>query len=361
MQILNLRLNPPAQTIPIFVGQALWQEIRKFLKDNFSTHQTFVISDENVVRIYGEQIENHFRSINRYGGIISFPAGEESKSRQWKAKLEDQLFEKKAGRDSLIVAIGGGVTGDLAGYVASSLHRGIPLIQVPTSVLAQVDSSVGGKVGINHPTGKNLLGSFHQPRAIFSDISLLATLPDEEYFNGLAEVIKYAVILDKQLFDFLLKNAKKIKNRDESGLKYIITKSISLKIKVVELDEQEESYRTILNFGHTLGHAIEKLTNFKIKHGFAIAAGMMYAVKLSHQKFGYPDERIKTFADLLKIYQLNSVDISRFSEEKLWETTFSDKKVRQNKPHFSLLDDKENARLLVPITFEEFRSALRSG
>ena len=172
-----------------------------------------MISDENVFRIYAHKVEKYLGRLGRWGGVISFPAGEESKTRQQKTQLEDRLFEKKAGRDSLIVAFGGGVTGDMAGFVAASLHRGIPLIQVPTSVLAQVDSSIGGKVGINHPSGKNLLGSFHQPEAIFSDISLLDTLPDEEYFNGLAEVIKYAVTLDNQLFDFLLTNAEAIKNR----------------------------------------------------------------------------------------------------------------------------------------------------
>jgi len=361
MQTLNLRLKPPARVIPIFVGQNLWQHFQEFLTEKFPTHQIFVISDENVFRIYAHKVEKYLGRLGRWGGIISFPAGEESKTRQQKAQLEDRLFEKKAGRDSLIVAIGGGVTGDLAGFVAASLHRGIPLIQVPTSILAQVDSSIGGKVGINHPSGKNLLGSFHQPEAIFSDISLLDTLPDEEYFNGLAEVIKYAVTLDNQLFDFLLTNADEIKNRDKTALKKIITTSIGLKINVVEMDEQEQSYRTILNFGHTLGHAIEKLADFKIKHGYAIAAGMVYAARLSHQKFGYPSNKIKNLSDILNTYQLNSVNIKNFSEEELWKTTFSDKKVRQNKPHFTLLDEKENARLLVPVTFEEFKSALRSG
>ncbi len=361
MQTLNLRLKTPARVIPIFVGQNLWQRLQEFFAEKFPSHQIFAISDDIIIRIYSKQIENYLGKLERWGGIISFPAGEESKTRQQKAKLENRLFEKQAGRDSLIVAIGGGVTGDLAGFVAASLHRGIPLIQVPTSVLAQVDSSIGGKVGINHPSGKNLLGSFHQPEAIFSDISLLDTLPDEEYFNGLAEVIKYAVTLDNQLFDFLLTNAGKIKNRDKTALKNIITISIGLKIKVVEMDEQEQSYRTILNFGHTLGHAIEKLTKFKIKHGYAIAAGMVYAARLSHQKFGYPANKIKNLSEILDTYHLNSVNIKNFSEDELWKTTFSDKKVRQNKPHFTLLDEKENARLLVPVTFEEFQNALRSG
>lgn len=361
MQILNLHLNRLSQKISIHVGQNLWPQISRFIEEEYTGHSCFIISDTNVTRIYGDEMKRHFKNIKRFRGILNFPAGEESKTRQQKAQLEDQLLAKKAGRDSVIVAVGGGVTGDLAGFVAASLHRGVPLIQVPTSLLAQVDSSIGGKVGINHPNGKNLLGSFYHPKVIFTDIQLLSSLPEIEFFNGMAEVIKYAVTLDSQLLNDLMTKSDLIKRNNTESLLPIVTKSIQLKINVVEKDERETEFRSLLNFGHTMGHAIEKLTNYKVKHGFAVAAGMHYAARLSQQKFGYPENMVEQIKNICDAYALNSVDSADYDVDQLWEAVFSDKKVRQNRPHFTLLDSEAKVRLMEPVTYKEFCLALQGS
>ncbi|MEL6824301.1 MAG: 3-dehydroquinate synthase family protein, partial [Calditrichota bacterium] len=262
--------------VPFIAGFGLWRQLDGFLRENYPSHRKFVIADENLGRLYGQSTD----ALAEKYEWLTFPAGEVEKSRERKAALEDELFKRGAGRDSVLIALGGGVTGDLVGYIAASFQRGVPLIQMPSSLLAQVDSSIGGKVGINHASGKNLLGAFYHPAAVFSDIALLRSLPDEELYNGMAEVIKYAVILDDQLWQILEEKAAAILKRDPEVLENVITRCARLKIDVVEQDEREGDLRSLLNWGHTVGHAIENLSEYRVKHGFAIAAGMMVAAVL---------------------------------------------------------------------------------
>ena len=250
MQKLHLNIKAAEKKIPIYIGQNLWEYLVTFLLENYSSHSIYVIADSNVGQIYHDAVRKKLSVLKNFKDLIFFPAGEASKTRREKDKLEDILLKRFAGRDSLILAMGGGVTGDLAGYVASSLHRGIPLIHMPTSLLAFVDSSIGGKVGINHPLGKNLIGSFFQPRAIFVDVSLLETLQTVEYHNGMAEVIKYAVILDQNLWKELEDKRKEILAKDLDTIQDVITSCIKIKIQVVEADEEESGYRSVLNFGN---------------------------------------------------------------------------------------------------------------
>ena len=256
--------------------------------------------------------------------------------------------------------MGGGVTGDLAGYVASSLHRGIPLIHMPTSLLAFVDSSIGGKVGINHPLGKNLIGSFFQPRAIFVDVSLLETLQTVEYHNGMAEVIKYAVILDQNLWKELEDKRKEILAKDLDTIQDVITSCIKIKIQVVEVDEEESGYRSVLNFGHTIGHAIEQLAQYTIKHGFAISEGMVFAAGLSEKILNYSESNIKRLKQLLERYHLNFNNLKKYDPEIIWETICRDKKARQQTPRFTLIDANNKPSLFYPVTKEDFISGFKS-
>ncbi len=358
MPALHLQISSPPQEIPVFIGSNLWQELVSFLLNNFPDHSVFVITDSHLAKIYSTTIKQQLNALSSFKKIFVFPAGEESKSREEKARLEDALLHGKAGRDSVILAVGGGVTGDLAGFVAATLHRGVPFIQVPTSLLAQTDSSIGGKVGINHPAGKNLLGAFYQPAAIFTDIRFLITLPEEEFRNGMAEVIKYAVILDEKLYQWLEAESTQILNKETTVLEKIIRRCVELKIRVVQRDEKESNYRSILNFGHTVGHALEKLTAYSVKHGEAVAEGMRVAARLSARLLNYPTEQVDRLDRLLDTYGLARPDVRRFPAEQIWEAIQSDKKARQQTPRFTLLRAPQTAQLFHPVKKEELIGAL---
>ncbi len=357
MPQLHLALKSQPVRIPIFIESKIWSRMTAFIKKNFEQQAVFVVADQQVADLYASEIKDHLRSLPRFKEIITFPRGERSKSRFQLGRLQDVLLQKKAGRDTVLIALGGGVTGDLVGFVAATLHRGVPLIQVPTSLLAQVDSSIGGKVGIDHPSGKNLLGNFYQPAAVFIDPEFLKTLPDDEFINGMAEVMKYGIILSPPLLRRLEIEQKKILGKHPQTLKNIVKHCVELKLKVVQRDEKESHYRSILNFGHTAGHAIEQLSRYRLKHGFAVAAGMKISLKLSEQLFGYPESQVKSIYTLLKNYQLERVDLHRLSFERVWELILSDKKVRQQSPRFTLLDHRQKAVLFHSVTKKEFRNA----
>ena len=213
--------------------------------------------------------------------ILEVPDGEEYKSLESAGKLYQQLAEFGAERSTVILALGGGVIGDLAGFVAATYMRGVPLVQLPTTLLAQCDSSIGGKTAVNHGQLKNEIGAFYQPKMTIADIATLKTLPTEELTGGLAEVIKYAVIKDEQFFVYLEKHLDLIKALDDNVLETIVAKSAQIKVEVVEIDEKDTGLRNILNFGHTVGHAVESVTNFQVAHGQAVAIGMVAAAKIA--------------------------------------------------------------------------------
>jgi 3-dehydroquinate synthase len=358
MQILHLHIRAQVLTIPIFIENQFRKNLKTYLHQNLSNHSIFVVSDSNVAQIYSKQIYSEIGAIPGFKDILIFPAGEESKSRYEKGQLEDQLLKHKIGRDTVLIAFGGGVTGDLSGFVAATLHRGIPLIHVPTTLLAQVDSSIGGKVGINHLEGKNLIGAFYQPNAIFVNIRFLQTLPQDEFINGLAEVIKYCVILDNDLWDFIENNNKRILQRNVGVLEVLIKRCIQLKLSVVEQDEKEAGYRSILNFGHSVGHAVEKLSHYKIKHGQAISIGMIIASRLSHRLLGFSKDQIIRLERTLELFGLNLSTQNNFSFDKIWETIISDKKSRQKSPRFTLLNNSSKPELFYPVKKEDLRHAL---
>jgi 3-dehydroquinate synthase len=218
--------------------------------------------------------------------VVSLPSGETQKSLTVASHLYDQLAEARADRKTLVVAVGGGVVGDLAGFVAATWNRGLPLLMVPTTLLAMVDSSVGGKVGVNHPRGKNLIGAFHQPVGVWIDTAFLNTLPDREYRSGLAEVVKYGVILDTDFFSYLEQHAMAILARDAECIRHIVARSCRVKADVVEKDEREETgLRAVLNYGHTFAHAFETVGGYGAwLHGEAVSAGMVCASRLAERR-----------------------------------------------------------------------------
>ena len=251
-------------------------EIPGLIARQWQGRDVFVITDENVRKLYGRLFMRGLTSAGVNSWLLDVPAGEKSKNAEVAFALQTHLLEQGIRRESLIVALGGGVIGDLAGYVAATVLRGVRYVQVPTTLLAQVDSSVGGKVGIDHPLGKNLIGAFHQPAAVYIDPEVLRTLPDVEFRNGLAEVVKIAAALDGKLFARLERIAPpRLTKNNGRLLGEIIAQAVGLKAKVVERDELESGLRKTLNLGHTIGHAIEAASDFKTKHGTAVAMGLV--------------------------------------------------------------------------------------
>jgi 3-dehydroquinate synthase len=267
----------------IEIGHGNLSTLAAFIRQRRQLTHAIVITDENVGRLHGNAAVESLTSDNIRADLLSIPAGESSKSVAQADRLWNELTRLKTDRKSVIVALGGGVVGDLAGFIAATYARGLPFVQIPTTLLAQVDSSVGGKVGINLPAAKNIVGAFWQPAGVQIDLDLLNTLPDREFRSGLAEVVKYGVILDAGFFAYLEQNADPILAREPAALEHIVAQSCRLKARVVERDEREETgLRAILNYGHTFCHAIETVTGYgQYLHGEAVAIGMICASYLA--------------------------------------------------------------------------------
>ncbi|MEM2960871.1 MAG: 3-dehydroquinate synthase [Candidatus Bathyarchaeia archaeon] len=273
--ILHLTLKKVVdESYDIFIEYGLLDKIPLHLKDNPLGNKYAIITDSEIRDIYGENLLKRFREENICACLIDFPAGEESKNLDTVNYLVEKLLENTIDRKSAIIALGGGVVGDVSGFTASVYMRGIPYIQVPTTLLAQIDSSIGGKTAVDTKEGKNLIGSFYQPRRVYIDPSLLETLPRREFISGLAEVVKYGVICDRNFFEYLERNVERIKALDKNALLHVIKTSCKIKKEVVEEDPREENKRAILNYGHTPGHALERLSGYKFLHGEAVSVGM---------------------------------------------------------------------------------------
>jgi 3-dehydroquinate synthase len=270
---VNLTISED-KSYDILIGEGLLGRIPGDVKEAGLAHRFAIVTDSNVEKLYGKPLLAEFTSAGLNAKLISFPAGEMHKNRETKARIEDEMLGSRLGRDSAVVALGGGVAGDIAGYVAATYTRGLPYVQVPTTLVACVDSSIGGKTAVDTPHGKNLIGAFHQPWRVYVDVNTLMTLSRKEIREGLAEVIKYGVIMDGDLFSFLERSMGKLFAYDKEALAFIIGRGCVIKGEVVEKDERESNLRKILNFGHTIGHAVENLSDYKISHGEAISIGM---------------------------------------------------------------------------------------
>jgi 3-dehydroquinate synthase len=269
------------RSYPIIMEKGLLRRIGPDLRDRNIAKRYAVISDDHVAGLYGRQLLDSFADAGVAAEIITFPHGEANKNLHTISMLASRLAQKGFDRKDGLIALGGGVTGDITGFLASIYLRGISFIQVPTTLLAQVDSSVGGKTGVDIPEGKNLVGTFYQPGAVYIDTDVLKTLPEDEFLGGLAEVIKYGVIADADFFQFLGNNRQKILNLDERAITDTITRCCEIKAWVVEQDEREGGLRRILNYGHTTGHAIEAASNFQLIHGLAVSVGMCIVAGLA--------------------------------------------------------------------------------
>ncbi len=297
-----------------------------------------IITDTNVGREYAKPAYNSLLRAGFEPSLVIVPAGEAAKSLKNVQSCYDRLASHRLERKSFIVALGGGVVGDLAGFVAASYLRGIPFVQAPTTLLAHVDSSVGGKVGVNLKAGKNLVGAFYQPKLVLCDLDALATLPTREYRAGLAEVIKYGIIYDAALFARLERDMPKLLRRESKPLGEIIARCCEIKAEVVGQDEMESGLRAILNFGHTIGHGLEAISSYgKYLHGEAISIGQIAAAKLSAELTGLPTNDATRISNLFKCAGLpTSVTLNTAQRTKLFAAMKLDKKVSEGEIKFVL-------------------------
>ena len=298
-----LIVDTGASSYPIHVGSGLLSQ-----SDSLSPHiinrDIFVLSDANVARPYLDPLKDILRAQARSVHTLLIAPGEASKSSDQWVMIHQAMADAGLGRDAIVIALGGGVVGDLAGFVAATYMRGIDFIQVPTTLLAQVDSSVGGKTGINLPQGKNLVGAFHQPLAVLIDVATLETLPPRELAAGMAETIKYGAIMDREFLDWIHATGPTLVSTD-AHLIHAIRRSCAMKADIVARDEREGSVRALLNFGHTFGHAIESELGYtQLNHGEAVAIGMCAAARYSVAKHGLPEEEASLLTDVLRAFDL---------------------------------------------------------
>jgi 3-dehydroquinate synthase len=332
---IDIRLEEtPARVSEIFIGEDTSERVPGLLKKALGTRSAYWIWDETVWALWGDKVSGLGWPMDGNGGVIQFAASEFDKRISSVELLARRLVNAGANRDSAIIAVGGGVTGDVAGFLASIYMRGIPCFQIPTTLLAQVDSSIGGKTGVDLPEGKNLLGTFQQPEQVYIDPRFTTTLPEEELRQGMAEVIKSAMIGDEVLWKFVETNFDAIKRRDSNTLSRIISASCLLKSRIVQADEKESGARRTLNLGHTVGHALEKLTDYRLRHGDCVAAGMIVASVLSNRLGKLHAEDVQRLEGICETWGMPIRLPATIKSEAIVEAVRADKKRIGDKLHF---------------------------
>jgi 3-dehydroquinate synthase len=336
MHTVNVHLGDRSYDLEIGTGL---EKTGEGLKNLGFGQKLAIVTNPLIKKLYAKRVVDSLKAAGFMVMSIEIPDGEQFKNLDWANAIYTALLTNAFDRTSALVALGGGVIGDLTGFAAATFMRGVPFVQAPTTLLAMVDSSVGGKTGVNHPMGKNMIGAFYQPKKVLMDLSVLKSLPKEEFLSGMAEVIKYGVVRDAAFFEYLDTHREKVLALDPDALAHIIRRSCELKAEVVSKDEREGGLRAILNFGHTVGHAIETAENYTMRHGYAVAIGMVYASRLAH-KTGLCDASVPgKIETLIKSYGLPT-DLSALGSRPtvagLMSTMQIDKKAEGGKVKFVL-------------------------
>ena len=344
------------RSYPIYIGKSILSD-QKLFERHITSSQVLIITNENIAPLYLQLVEDKLGNVD-YETLI-LPDGETTKSLDSLNLIITRLMEKKYSRTCILIALGGGVIGDLTGFAAACYQRGVKFMQIPTTLLAQVDSSVGGKTAVNHPLGKNMIGAFYQPCAVIADTSVLSTLPEREFSAGLAEVIKYGIIRDKEFYDWLEDNIESIMKRDDEALEYTIERSCINKAEVVAEDERESGIRATLNLGHTFGHAIETALNYKgWLHGEAVACGMLMAADLSMRLGLIEQDKVDRIHSLLERTNLPTKIHKDVKLEKMLENMKVDKKSRDGVLYLILLNDIGNAIISSDYTEQALKETI---
>ena len=354
IETVNLR----EYSYPILIGEG-----GSLSLENYEVHiagkDIAIVTNELVAPLYLKEISHLFSNMNVIQYIL--PDGEQEKKLKNVHKIIDWLMENGFGRDSTLIALGGGVVGDITGFAASIFMRGINCIQIPTTLLAQVDASVGGKTAVNHKSGKNLIGSFYQPKCVICDSRFLETLKAAEISAGLSEIIKYGLIYDREFFQWLQKNIQQILSNDPVAVAHAIQRSCAIKAEIVTQDEKEKSVRALLNFGHTFGHAIEKLTGYgNWTHGDAVAVGMVLAARLSEKMSLITPEDVQDIEQILTAANL-PIFLPKMDSDELMAAMKSDKKVKDRNIQLVLLRNIGEAYLTADYPQEDLLSLLQDS
>ena len=326
---INLKISIPAKPsygYPIILGTELFTNWSNWIEEYAPHKKIIIISDSNVTNLYGAKFAEQLTENGYKVKLLSFLAGELSKNIQTKLALEEQMFEFGVDRHTLCIALGGGVVGDLAGFTAATYMRGINFIQIPTSLLAMIDSSVGGKTAVNTSYGKNIIGAFWQPKAVIMDTQLLHTLPAEHINNGLFEAIKIFLTCDLEYFNYCVSYQTELLSLAQQPLVKMIQRAVALKAHVVEVDEFEQNLRMILNFGHTVGHALEKLSHYELLHGFGVALGMIVEAKIAVILGLLAEKDYLTIKQFLSNLGANSQALNQYTVDEIITAMRGDKK-----------------------------------
>lgn len=334
------------ESYEIEIGTDLLKEQADYLKN--TGLRVAIITDDNVEILYGKKLKEDLLQYGLDTYLFSFPSGESHKTRATKELLENRLLENGLGKDTCILALGGGVVTDVSGYLAATYCRGLPLVMIPTSLLGMVDASIGGKTGVNVPQGKNMIGCIYQPKKVILDLNVLKSLPEKEYINGFVEIIKHGVIADYRLFCHLENNAEALLAKDPALLEQVIFESCRIKKEIVEQDEKEKGKRSLLNFGHTVGHALENLTHHALSHGEAVALGLIAESYLSLQMGKLDQNSFDRIKKILVQYGLPLRIPSQFAIDDILKAMILDKKSRNGEPRFILIEE-----IGSPLSYED--------
>ena len=340
----------------MLIGKGLLKRLGTPLRRQFRGKTCAITSDTNVAPLFGNRVQKSIAWAGFRPTLITIPAGEKSKTLKQVGAICDQMIAAGLGRQSFLVGLGGGVIGDISGFVAAIYHRGIPHVQIPTTLLAMVDSSIGGKTGVDTRDGKNLIGVFHHPSLVIDDLDVLKTLPRREFNQGFAEIIKHAIIADTRMFRIL----QSWKAGAAPALQRLIKRNIKIKSKIVAKDERDQTgERAVLNFGHTVGHAIERAGNYrKFLHGEAVSLGIVAACAISMKKAGLPADQRNAIVSLLQRYELPTRLPPTFPREKIFDALKFDKKFEDGKIRFVVTPRIGLARVTSAVTLDDIREAV---
>lgn len=334
---IQVQAGGRARGYPITVRQGIRRSVHQMIPAHAKAHRYAVIADEQVAELYGRGIAERMRGEGREVHLFTFPPGERSKTREEWGRLTGAMLSAGFGRDSAVIAVGGGVTGDLAGFVAATFMRGVPLVQVPTSLVAMIDSSVGGKSGVDVPEGKNLVGAFHSPHLVVVDPEVAVTLPRAERAQGLAEAVKHGAILDPVYLADLEGDIPCVMNGEVGATTRVVVRSIEIKADVVSKDERESGLRKILNFGHTLGHAVETAGDYALPHGSCVALGMILEAQVGERMGITRTGTSETLRRMASLMELPTSLPAEMDPDAILGFTRSDKKGRAGRPRYVLL------------------------
>jgi 3-dehydroquinate synthase len=351
-----LKIRSAAQSYPVLVGSGLLGQLGNYARKYLPRKTCAIISDSNVAPLFGDRTKRSLESAKFQPTLITIPAGEKSKTLEQAGSICDQMIAAGLDRQSFVIGLGGGMIGDISGFVAAIYHRGVAHVQIPTTLLAMVDSSIGGKNGVNTADGKNLIGAFHRPSLVIDDVEVLKTLPPREFNQGFAEIIKHVIIADAKMFGAL----KNTQASDALALQSLIKRNIETKSKIVAKDQRDQTgERAILNFGHTIGHAIERAGDYrKFLHGEAVSLGIVAACTISGKKAGLPPDQRDAIVDLLRQFNLPTKLPKAFPREKIIETLKFDKKFEGGNVRFVVTPRIGAARLTTDITMQDIREAI---